>query len=354
MTHNDIPTAIDSLVHTLGIKDQVTGDELGYLLYAGKIKQCVKAIAMQLGLPVDVDLSYVASGSGGSKGGIFQSRHLSRTDSRGRGTAGIASQVSIPASLPLYGASDLIGYPISVKVDKEWARYHEPFIAMMAHELSHVLLHSMVHPHRDSEVWTDLTAMVLGFADIMSEARNVETVEKEGTAITTFGYLTDARFVFAHSTIRGFLRDRKAVVAEALDHIVKLRRQTTQVRKRLFQFHGYLTWLDRNAGKPTKPTDIAKIVEFHQPSYSRHVQSAIEVATRALGEGTKVCEPLDNYTDDRIRSLQVFMGRARAAIIRLSEASTSLAADLRVLRRNVGTFCRLHVPIRAMRIKPLG
>ncbi len=100
----------------------------------------------RLGLPIRITLSYVSKEFrlGNTEG--FRSSGLSRTDWTGRGVDGITAQVSIPDYLPLYGSVALAGYPISVRVSENCLERPETFLAIMAHELSHVLLRSLCHP----------------------------------------------------------------------------------------------------------------------------------------------------------------------------------------------------------------
>lgn len=72
----------------------------------------------------------------------------------------------------------------------------------MAHELSHVLLDSLRHPDRDSELHTDLVPLVLGFrACVRTGRKEVQsTMANDGrlqTQTSIYGYLTDKQFEYA-------------------------------------------------------------------------------------------------------------------------------------------------------------
>jgi hypothetical protein len=118
-----------------------------------------------------VNLSSVPNQPNAGEG--FSSTHLVKTDSKGRGVAAITAQVSIPSYLPFYGSAGMVNYPIRVQVRENCNEHPMTFVSVMAHELSHVVLHSMRHNERQNEFYTDLTAMMLGFSDVMKLGRKV-------------------------------------------------------------------------------------------------------------------------------------------------------------------------------------
>lgn len=65
----------------------------------------------------------------------------------------------------------------------------------MAHELSHVLLYSLMHPQKDNEFYTDLVAMLLGLSQVIEKGRKIKKVRELGdmteTQIIIYGYLSD-------------------------------------------------------------------------------------------------------------------------------------------------------------------
>ena len=175
-----ISNAIDELINVLGIKERIPLEIIRKPFHAGNIKGCIENIANYLGLPIIVNLSYVPAGyQQRNSGNGFESSALATTDHTSRGVKGITAQVSIPSYLPLYGTSGLQGFPISVKISDNCRRYPQTFVAVMAHELSHIVLHSLRHKEKDNEFYTDLTAMILGFSNVMRNGRKViETREK--------------------------------------------------------------------------------------------------------------------------------------------------------------------------------
>lgn len=57
-----IEDVIVSLERTLGVKDHVDDHWLVSLLALNKVKECITEIAKYLGLPIQIDLSYVPRG----------------------------------------------------------------------------------------------------------------------------------------------------------------------------------------------------------------------------------------------------------------------------------------------------
>lgn len=175
--------AIDELNYSLGIKEEAPYLELEKLLSVGKIKNCVRAIASYLGLPVEIDLFIIPRNPGSKEPIRIETSGLSPTDSTGHGIEGVPAQVLIPDYLPLYGCSDFINFHITVKVSDDCRNNPKTFMAVLAHELSHVVLRSLKHPQKDNEIYTDLTAMVLGFASTIHAGRKSVQAWPSGEAI---------------------------------------------------------------------------------------------------------------------------------------------------------------------------
>lgn len=245
-----ISNAIDELINLLGIKEDIPPAILLKTLRAGKIKECVENMAHYLGLPIAVNISYSSK---------FESRSLATTDSSGRGVGGITAQVSIPGHLPFYGSSGLQNFPINVKVSGNYQRHPETFMAIMAHELAHVLLHSLKFKKKDNEFYTDLTAMILGFPDVMRSGRKVvETREKYDpirttkmieTTTTTYGYLSDEQFNFAFNRINEILNKSAASKEKLFEKLTTYRQKLLSYKKEFFKFNKFVEYLDKNQKK---------------------------------------------------------------------------------------------------------
>ena len=110
--NNDyIEKALKELIPVLGIKEFIDHERIVALIGSKKVKEAIKAIALYLGLPIEVNISYVPKGYRPSSSDGFQSTHLVKTDQHNRGTAGITAQVSIPSNLPFYGTPSMVNFP---------------------------------------------------------------------------------------------------------------------------------------------------------------------------------------------------------------------------------------------------
>ena len=141
------------------------------------------------------------------------------------GPAHAAAWVTLPAPMPLYGTKEFRQSRFDVYIRKSEI-LQSPFeivVALMAHELSHILLDAIYHPLRRQEVAVDLTAMILGYDRFFSvEHAIVEEVprvdilarvfkwfvgrELTGTEVSyqrhISGYMSAEEIVFARSLIR--------------------------------------------------------------------------------------------------------------------------------------------------------
>jgi len=240
-----ISNAIDELISLLGIKEEIPTDTIFKPFRAGNIKACIENIANWLGLPILVNLSYVPAHYQTRNAGIrFESSALSTTDDAGRGAEGISAQVLIPSNLPFYGSSGLNGFPINVKVSSNYKRYPDTFMLIMAHELSHIVLHSLWHGEKNNEIYTDLTTMILGFSSVMENGRKVvETREKfmsTETLTTTYGYLSDENFDYAFDRI-GQIRQKNIDLKERLfNKVATYRKQLSSYKKEFFKFREFI------------------------------------------------------------------------------------------------------------------
>jgi Zn-dependent peptidase ImmA (M78 family) len=66
---------------------------------------------------------------------------------------------------------NLNNFPINVWISENCKDKPETFMTIMAHELSHVLLHSLRHKEMDNEIYTDITAILLGFSVVIKKRK---------------------------------------------------------------------------------------------------------------------------------------------------------------------------------------
>ncbi len=347
-----ISNAINELISLLGIKEDIPIEILLKPFDAGNIKGCVENIAYYLGLPIAVNITYVPETYQQDGRDRFDSSALARTDGSRRGLEGIIAQVSIPSYLPLYGTSDLQSFPISVKISDNCQRHPATFLAVMAHELSHIVLHSLYHKEKDNEFYTDLTAMILGFSKVMIIGRKVRKVveTKEnltsvsvGTLTTTYGYLSDEHFNFAFNETGKILEKSIDSKEKLIKKLTTYRKQLSSYKKGLFKFNNFVEYLDKNQSKRIISEDGAQIVTFHQLDYVERFTVVIKSNEKKLKEINDFCEGLVHYTPPRLNSLQKFDDEIDTLISDLRMEFDLLNKDVNTLGKYVGFFYKRKV-----------
>ncbi|MDD5020210.1 MAG: hypothetical protein PHH75_00905 [Candidatus Omnitrophica bacterium] len=342
-----LSSAIDELVNTLGIKEQVEYQDLVPLLRKD-IKLCVKKIASVLGLPIDINVQYISARYDKDNSVKFQTSDLARTDSAGRGRESITAQVTIPTNLPMFGTSSLVDFPIHVRVSENCSYWSQAFMAVMAHELSHILLYSLCHPQKNNEIYTDLTAMILGFGSIMENGRKQTEYAASGnaTTTTTYGYLNDAQFAFASGRVKDILNQRKRHKDRLLTLIVEVKKQRSSCRKGLCLFKEFLEHLDKNQNRKIKKQDIQKIVNFHSPGYTAAWELILSDSRRCLQEADVFVGGIFHYTEATVETLQKLAKKLEPFDDGFRHGLPRLNADLKVLKKNVGLIVRIKTALR--------
>lgn len=343
-----ISKAIDELAGFLGIKEDIPAESVLYPLYNGNTKACIERIAHHLGLPIKVNI--ITSES-------FESCDLVTTDDAGKATEGITAQVSIPSNLPLYGSPELKGFPIQVKVSGDCKRYADAFVATMAHELSHIVLHSLWHTEKNNEIYTDIAAMLLGFAMAMRRGRYaVETTQIgmgwQQTTTTRFGYLKDDQFKFALSRVKAILKTSSTEFKKmrtAIDQTLSnYRKQLDLYRKMFAEFNKLIEYLDRNQGKKIREEDAKKIVEIHSLNYGDRFLSVLRSNEKKIREIELLYSgwfenPQNHYSKQKLNSLEVFYKDLRGLLSDIKIECDLLKSDVDILRKYLGFFKRLQI-----------
>ncbi len=256
-----VQESIDALDALFGVREPIPAEPLVRLHNTERLDELIAAIAEHMKLPVKFKVSVV------SKDTRFRSHLLARTDRSGRGIEGIEAQVTIPSNLPLFGSADLRRFQIGVLLSPAFrTAAPETAITILAHELSHILLHSLRHPERDSEVFTDLVPIVLGFIEIVERGRTDTSVAYEAGATritaTTYGYLSDVDFSFALDRVRSLLRERESRRVQLLNLATWLKLTAARSRRGLARFAKLKHHLDARTGQ-VRRADATRIVAMH-------------------------------------------------------------------------------------------
>jgi hypothetical protein len=343
-----IGNAVDELAGFLGIKENIPAESVLEPLRNGKTKECIEKIADHLGLPITVNLIISES---------FDSLDLVRTNDAGRGAEAITAQVSMPSNLPFYGSSELQGFPIQVKVSGNCRRYPHAFVATIAHELSHIVLHSLLHREKNNEIYTDLAAMLLGFAVVMRMGRYaVETTQigvgREQTTTTRFGYLADDQFEFAFSRVNAILNTSRTafntVRTKIIQTLTTYKKQLNLYRKMFYEFNKLIECLDKNPTRKTRKEDVPKIVEVHSLNYGEGFVSVLRNNEKKLREVELLYSGWfkhreHHYSTQRLDSLEVFHNDLNGLLSGLTRECDLLKDDVTMLRRCFSFFDRLKI-----------
>ena len=348
-----ISNAIDELIRSVGVKEDADCGRLETLLHAKETKKCIKVIASQLGLPIEINVSFVPKDYRPGES-YYKSQDLSRTDSRGRGIEAITAQVSIPHNLPLYGTKALTNFSINVKVSENCNEQPMTFVSIMAHELSHVLLHSLMHPQKDNEFYTDLIAMILGFSSFTEKGRKsiktTDTLLTTETQTTTYGYLNDRQFFFARSKINSILKKYKSIKKQLWDEITEFKKICSESKKTLLRFSKFLGYLDNHRDKKIRKADTSKIVLFHQTGYTQEIEKATRESEKLLTDVTNFCKNLVHYTDHTQDLVQQYLKQVKALRESLEGKRRVLDDDVKMLRRYVSLWFRMRTAIKIRKV----
>lgn len=346
LSNDEIINALDELITCLGVKEEIASHDLVALLRKRYTEGCVQEIATRLGLPIRINLSYVPKDFRPGNTDRFRSSALARTDWTGRSIEGITAQVSIPQHLPMFGTSGLQGYPIQVRVSENCHAHPDTFIAIMAHELSHVLLASLWSPHKDSELHTDLVPIILGFRDVVQRGRKTIESTTNGntttTLTTTYGYLTDSQFEFACNHVTGLLHRHSHDKKRLLKLVEQFQRKIEKATRSLAAFRYYFRYLDSHPPKRMRKEHAERVVQLHGEDYTREWESRITAVRKSMEIAEAFARPLNHYTTGAVENLRTHTRVLELASDELDQVAEAIAKDGRILRKYVSFIYRLR------------
>lgn len=355
ISSNYIEEAIKTLSGSIGIKDDVDDQKIKALIRHGKVKEGIKEISRCLGLPIEINLSYVTKGYNADNTNTFHSTHLVKTDWSGRGNEGITAQVSIPSYLPMYGTLELNNFPISVRISENCADNPATLVAVMAHELSHVVLHLLLRKEKDNEIYTDVTAMMLGFSKIIKDGRKViktNTSTNYGyfsnttttkTETTTYGYLSDENFNFAFNKIQETLNKYNQGKNKLISKINELAKKLKKSRKTMVYFQKYLEYVDKNLSRKMSQEDGNKISIFHQAGYTDEFEQAVCKTESDLEKFNNFVQNLNHYNENLFSTIKQYEEKNRTVGNDLISKHDKLRADVNILKKHVSLGYKLRV-----------
>lgn len=345
-----IEGAIKELENFFGVKEPISSGNIFSLARSGKVKDAMKLIARQLDLPIDINIAKVPNDyRAQSSDNQFHSTHLVKVHQHGSGSEGITAQVTIPGSLPFYGSSALDGYPINVKISENCTEHPVVFSMIMAHELSHILLHSLNHAQKDNEFYTDLTAIMLGFQNIFQNGRKITDREEISgfmsttirTTTTSYGYLSDEQFNFAHNKINSILeknRGRKQLLLEKFKKFTKL---LSKYEHTLLKFKKFLEYITENTNNKISGEDGKKIMTFFQLGYMDKLNLPIKEHKQKQEIIEKCFKELSHYTEQKLNQILNYTEELKAYTNELKIKIDSLKKDVKMIKKYVGLAYRI-------------
>ena len=352
ISNDYIENAINELEKYFGIKEPVLSENIFSSVRSGKVKEAIKLIAQQLGLPIDINITNVPNDyRAQNNSNQFHSTHLTKVHQHGSGSEGITAQVTIPSNLPFYGTPALNGYPINVKISDNCTEYPVVFAMIMAHELSHVLLYSLSHPQKENEFYTDIIAIMQGFQNIFQNGRKITKTDVEHGIMTTttrtqttiYGYLNDNQFNFACNKINSILeknRKRKKLLSEGLKKFTKL---LSKYEKTLIKFKKFLDFLTKNTNKKISGEDGKKMMEFFQPGHMDELDSPLTEFKEKQEVIQKFFIGLSCYTEQGINQLSIYTKDLDSYFNKLKIKLVPLKKDVKLLKKYISYKYRIKV-----------
>ncbi len=251
----------------------------------------------------------------------------------------------------------MVDFLINVRLSEDCAENPSTLISVIAHEFSHVVLHSIWHQEKNNEYYTDLTAMLLGFAEIIKTGRKVvktttSTNQEWGsttstttthTETTTYGYLSDENFNFAFNQIDSFIIRQRSIKKELFEDIRQSKKNISDFQKQSFYFEKYLEYLDKNPNHKIGKNDGSKISAFHQPDYIYNCQSVCRNNEAILAKILGFLENINLYSEQNIESLKRYKNQIKSSDVELVKHYSLLTQDVNVLKRYTSFFYKIKV-----------
>lgn len=346
LSNEEIITALNELINLLGVKEDISTSALLDLIRKKKIEECVQEIATLLYLPIRIRLSYITEEFRTDNIDRFRSSTLSRYDWTGRSIEGITAQVIIPKDIPMFGTSAFEGYPIKVRVNDNCHAYPYTFVTIIVHELSHVLLASLMSPYKDSELHADLVPIILGFRNIVRKGRKMIENTKNHNIITkrttTYGYLTDSQFEFAFKYVIQIIKRHQRKKKNLIEAMKKLQSKLNKVAHSFEVFLDYFNYIDMRPPDKMRPEHTQRIVQLHAQDYRIEWESRITTVRKNIAIVETFVRSLNHYTSSAVERLNIHTQEIELAANELDQIIKVINKDKRILRKYVGLIYRLR------------
>jgi len=348
LDNEDVLKAADQLIPVIGVRELVNTQDLVIAAKRRDFTECVEKLAQKMGMQLRVNLTMVPkwhAHSSRSSHKSFKSTSLVYATDKEHGREGITAQVSIPDSIPLFGSGSLNGYPIDVAVSESCSNHPESFIAIMAHELSHILLSSLVSPYKDSELHTDLVPLLLGFRAIVAAGRNaIDRPSSSGNekTVTKYGYLNDSQFdaarFYIEKTVTKHNREKKKL-RDGANRLQCLIDDTAALRK---EHSVLMRIIDDKAPSKMRASDAKRIVEIHSSHPENGWETPLDSAKKEIIAVQKFTANSNLYTLHWTGELTKLEEKIESHFNTISYIYKHLSVDVTIMRRYAGLKYRLR------------
>lgn len=327
----DAESALDELSNIIGVKEPIKTRVLKRKIKRGKIETIVYLLASQCGLPIRIIIRWLDN-------------------------FGIPAKVQIPNDLPFFGSPKLVNFPIVIKVSSSLRKDSDVLPMILAHEIAHILLHSLNFRHKESEQYTDIAAISLGFQEIFRYARKIinEKVSYSGfwlfpSTITTtintttkeYGYLTDEQFRTVLEKTYWYLAIEKEAKRKLLKRFKKLKQQLTLFHNNIERLKSYLKYLDNNRNTKLTVNDVKRISILFHPNTLIELDEVKMQCQDLIDSIEKAHNPIIHYFSNKYCNTTEHISELERQTDQLSKRISELSFDIKILRKYRSAYCNL-------------
>lgn len=269
--NNYIKEAVHSLYNTIGIKLPMS--DLSRFIN-GDVRDRIEHMAVALGLPVKITVNFSTN---------FYSTALAES-----GNGGITAQVNIPSNLPMYGSKELTGLPIHIRISGDFSNHPYTFASIIAHELSHILLYSLRNQYKDSEIHTDLCAIMMGFSYLIGIGRTMVDKKNMGeyiqTTTHTYGYLSDNNFRYAERLIDEIRCRHTSLQSKIRDCVNNSENLISKIEARQSKLNKLIGILHTHPRKKIISKDAQNLVALHNCNHNEDIVNLISMHKTSINK----------------------------------------------------------------------
>ncbi|MDD2230030.1 MAG: hypothetical protein PHY48_11520 [Candidatus Cloacimonetes bacterium] len=340
--NQELKKATNDVIRVFGVREEVLCNDLQtFLRTKDDVQPCVQQISSRIGLSVRIELFYVSQNFKAGNTNRFKTKAMVRSKNSGQGSEGIIAQVEIPSNLPIFGSDNLNDYPVKVYVSENCYQHPQAFIVIMLHELSHVLLASLLSPYKDCELHTDLVPIVLGFREAVRSGRKVIESRDDVTTTTTYGYLTELQFELACNYVTKLLKrysDNKEKLSGTVD---LLNERAMTLASKIIVFRECFNYLNVRPPQRMKKEHGQRVVELH--SYDHAVAwdtKLMELCNSIKFVQTFISRIKNHYTSSIVDNLNIHTESLKELGNTLYLLEEKIETDIQILQRYIPVLCR--------------